>query len=463
MPQPEKPLDPSASPAAWFGAEVRHRRKAAGYVSAARFAADLQVSVDLLLKLEKGVYRCPADLPPRLDDLLETGGLFRRSWPMAFDADKSGADADTSRQRGAQRPGLMLEGSILGGSTPLSGSDPMHRRAILAIGGLAALAPLDLLGILTPSAELPVPERISTREINLLVEYATTLQRWDTSFGGGGFVGLQAHSAMRWAVALLSVSCPDKLRTDFLAAVARLGLVAGACQFDSLQHEKATTAFKIAVECAEEVRQWDLRAKGYSFLARQAVWTGDADDALTYAEKGLVRSDRLTATEQAMLHTARARAWGKLGSVQETLAAVGAADDAFSRRQPQNDPAWMRYYDEAQHNGDTAYALYDLSVGTRGHNPALALQRFADAVRGHGDHYPRSRAMSSIKLASLVLATGDPAEGIALGLSAAAYSDSLTSKRASTELVELGRVAGSAGGTAGSAELRHKIRATVRG
>lgn len=92
------------------------------------------------------------------------------------------------------------------------------------------------------------------------------------------------------------------------------------------------------------------------------AWTGDPDLGLTYAEIGLARSDRLTATEQAMLHSARARAFAKTGDVQQTLRAVGIADECFEHASPQGDPAWMRYYDEAQHQGDTGHALYDLAA-----------------------------------------------------------------------------------------------------
>jgi len=112
-----------------------------------------------------------------------------------------------------------------------------------------------------------------------------------------------------------------------------------------------------------------------------------------------------------MLHTARARALGKLGRIPETLAAVGQADDAFAQASPAWDPPWMAYYDQAQHYGDTAHALFDLAIhdtpGTE------ASQRLSAAVGGHTDAYARSRAISGTKLASLVMATRDPREATA--------------------------------------------------
>ncbi|MFB9592633.1 hypothetical protein [Streptomyces racemochromogenes] len=338
----------------------------------------------------------------------------------------------------------------------------MYRRQFLALGSLLALDPLDLSTLLSPTTPPPIPETISSREIRQLQQIAAGLHSWDNTYGGGGLIGQLATDSMQWAIRLLSVPCPPSQRPDFLGAVARLGLVAGASNFDVYRHDDARLAFKVAVECAEEGQHWHLRAKGYSFLARQAIWIGKADDGLTNAEKGLVRSDRLTASERAMLHTARARAFGKMRNVQETIAAVGAADDAFAQRRPEDDPPWMAYYDEAQHNGDTAYALWDLAVGLKDYDPAQAEQRFTAAVRGHGPAFARSKAMSCTKLASLTMRRGDPREAASLGHKALALGGSLTSLRAADELRELGKFAGLHPKIQEAADLKAEIAATVR-
>jgi hypothetical protein len=466
MPQPEKVLDPSLSPEAWFGHELRLRRKAAGFEKAGPFASKVQVSVDVLLKIEKGNYRCPEDLAPRLDAALDADGLFTRAWAMVFgDADKRGRDADNRRRLRKEGAAPQSEGRMLEQGAPSSSTrshDPVHRRNFLALGPLLALAPLDLSALITPTTSLTIPDKISPREIRQLQAIADGLQSWDHTLGGGGMVGQLARNSMQWAITLLSVDCPPPLRHDFLRAMARLGLVVGASQFDAYRHDEARLAFKVAVECAEKGQHWHLRAKGYSFLARQAIWIGDADDGLTNAEKGLVRQDRLTPTERAMLHTARARAFGKLRNVQETIAAVGAADDAFAQRCPEDDPPWMAYYDEAQHNGDTAHALWDLAVGIEAYDPSQAGQRFQAAVRGHGPQFVRSKAMSCTKLASLVMRRGDPREAAAIGRRALRLGGDLTSLRAADDLRQLGRFASQHSKIQEAADLKEAIDATLR-
>ena len=210
---------------------------------------------------------------------------------------------------------------------------------------------------------------------------------------------------------------------------------------------------------AEQADDWHLRAKLLSHMARQAIWCGDPDSGLTHTELALVRADRLTGTERAMLHTARARALGKLGRTQDTLIAVGLADEAFIDSQPTEDPPWMAYYDHAQHQGDTGHALFDLTIHAV---PKIeTAPRLAEAVRGHSDAYARSRAISGTKLAALIMATGDPHEASTIGQRAIDDAGRLRSRRAADGLRELRRFAGTHAALPEVSELRERITQLV--
>ncbi|QKZ20358.1 helix-turn-helix domain-containing protein [Streptomyces chartreusis] len=463
MPRPEKQLTPDESPRDWLGAEVRYWRKERGLRTAA-LAALVQVSPSLLEKIEKAQANCGQELAEQLDEVLKTGGVLTRAWKMVR--------RQTEKRRGeTERPNPgPLEGSvhshqgrILDSETSLpSGSPgPMYRRAFLATSGLAAFAPKDLAALVAPTAPPELPDRMRQKDIANVHAIADLIHREDNAHGGGGLVGVIASGVMQWAVTLLSVPCSEELVAPLRAAVARLGIVVGASRFDSYAHEDARIAFKLAADCAEEAGDWHLRAKAFSFLARQAIWVGDPDRGLTYAEQGLVRADRLTPTIQAMLQSARARAFGKMGNVSATLAAVGAADDAFAKSNAADDPPWMSYYNEAQHHGDTAHALYDLAV-LKGQDPARASRRFEIAVDGHGDDYARSRAISGTKWASLLMAAGDPRQASAIGERALNDAGNLTSQRAADDLRELGRLARRYRGLPEAEYLRERISATLQ-
>jgi DNA-binding XRE family transcriptional regulator len=466
MPQPMKQLNPGASPEEWFGNELRELRTAEK-LSARTLGKLVQVSDDVILSIEKGKYpSCQHALAKQLDEVFATGGLFERAWPMVFgkrDADRKRPDADKAAPAGLEGTVQGRTGRILGrDETPSrpGSPEPVNRRSFLQVGGIAAFAPIDLTQLFAPS-DLQLPDTIRPSDMHQIRDVATAISGLDNQFGGGGLVRDVASRAMQWSAGLLHSTCPEPLRSELFAAVSRLGIVVGASAFDAYAHDDATKTFKFAAECAEEAGNWHLRAKSYSFLARQAVWIGNPDDALTHAEKGLVRSDRLTATERAMLQTARARAFGKMGNVRDIMAAVGQADDAFAEARPEEDPPWMAYYDAAQHAGDTAHALFDLSI-LAGQDPGRAGQRFLTAVRGHTDAFKRSRAISCTKLASLIMAKGDPRQAAQIGHDALDEVGRLTSKRAADDIKQLGTFAAKHPRIQEAVGLRERISATVR-
>ncbi|MEV7841488.1 helix-turn-helix domain-containing protein [Streptomyces albidoflavus] len=465
MPQPPKPLDPTASPQAWFGHEVRDRRNAAK-LSQAALGRRVQVSAAVIGYLERGDYpSCQQWLAQALDKALDADGLFAGAWGMAFkarDADKSVGDAEKPVRGRSSAPARGPAPRILGGddlSPPPESAETVERRSFLQASGLAALSPI-VLAQAAPTAEAAAPTAIRPADIEQIRRLAEVISLEDHKLGGGGLVRRVAGSTMQWATQLLHAECQPALRQPLYAAVSRLGIVVGATAFDAYHHGEAVAAFRLAAECAEEAGDWHLRAKTYSYLARHSVWLSQPDDGLTYAEKGLVRRDRLTATEQAMLHTARARAFAKLGLVRETMLAVGDADAAFEHTDPVSDPSWMAYYDEAQHHGDTGHALYDLAVHA-GQDPGRASRRLATAVEQHTDAYARSRAISRTKLASLLMHREDPREAAHIGNRALDEVGPLTSKRARDDLRELGRAAGEHPQVREAVDLRARIAATV--
>ena len=115
----------------------------------------------------------------------------------------------------------------------------------------------------------------------------------------------------------------------------------------------------------------------------------------------------------------------------------------------------MEYYDLAQHLGDTGHALFDLAV--HGHLEDQAVERHAAAVEGHQPLYRRSRGMSGAKLATLVMADGDPAEAAAIGRRALEDLGGVRSARALQVIRDLGRVAAGHPSADGVPQLRQTI------
>lgn len=102
----------------------------------------------------------------------------------------------------------------------------------------------------------------------------------------------------------------------------------------------------------------------------------------------------------------------------------------------------MAFYDEAQHQGDTGHALYDVAMrmGGGGDSDSAAI-RLQAAVDGHGSAYVRSRAFSRGKLAALKLRCGDIDEGLAIADVAVGELGSVQSHRARVYVREIATVA----------------------
>ncbi|MFF3258967.1 helix-turn-helix domain-containing protein [Streptomyces sp. NPDC002932] len=115
MPGPRK-LDPSSSPRALLGAELRHRREAAG-LSQSELGAPLFLSGSFIGQLESGVRRMQMDQAEKFDEMLSADGFFVRNcealkkskYPEHFaEAAEAEARADTIREYAPQLiPGLL--------------------------------------------------------------------------------------------------------------------------------------------------------------------------------------------------------------------------------------------------------------------------------------------------------------------------------------------------------------------
>lgn len=409
-------------------------------------------------KLERGIIRWPqASYREALRAVLgaSTDG------ELGFVNTRRLATAPVVRLAPAPRPALvdahpphpqLLPGHV----DPVGESDVKRqeflRAAFVGVGGLLA-SPSTLLDLLAPLRPSDAPKRVGRGEIEQVRGAADLLVSWGHSHGGAG-VREAANAQLRWFGQLLNSQATPEVRVELHEAVGLLGHATAHMAFDACAYDDARQIFRFALACSEEVGSWHLRAKVLSSMARQEIWRGEPDVGLTFAELALVRADRLTATEQAMLHTARARALAKLGRYQDTLRAVGQADEAFTHSEPAGDPPWMAYYDGAQHAGDTGHALFDLTV--QGHRTGAA-GRLQTAVDGHTAGYVRSRAMSQTKLASLAMAVGDPDEAARIGLAAVADAGRLHSRRAAMDLAELRSYAGRHAGVPEVAELRHRL------
>jgi hypothetical protein len=300
----------------------------------------------------------------------------------------------------------------------------------------------------------PIPTRVGVTEIEQIRTAARVFESWGCTYGGG-LARDAVMGQLRWSAGLLEATCPDRLRPELFSAVGDLADVAGFMAVDAGAHEEGRRMYSFALGCAEQAKDWPLRAEVLSSMAKQAVGTGQPDDGLTLAEHALVRSDQLTATVRALLHTDRGRALAKMRRINETLTAIGTADDHFAHAIPDNEPLFMADYDDARHALLTGQPLFDLAI--LGRDQSEATDRLAAAAAGHTEDNTRARAVCLTKLASLTMATGDPLQAVSIGHEALKVASTLRSHRVTEELRELSRHAAPHQNLDEVAHLRHRI------
>ncbi|MCP2256493.1 hypothetical protein LX15_000176 [Streptoalloteichus tenebrarius] len=292
--------------------------------------------------------------------------------------------------------------------------------------------------LIRPVASLPTPGAVGRREITEIRSVERMYRAWDATHGSGLLRSTIAEH-LRYANELLKARCPEPLREELYSAVGGLVHAAAFFAFDAGSYEEAERLFRAAAHYAELGGDWHLRAKVLCSLARTSFWRGDPDSGLTWIEYAMVRADRLTHTERAMLTAVRSRALALLGRVQDTIRAVGEADEYIGQSNPADDPPWAAYYDAAEHAGETGHALADLA--RHGHRADEAAARLREAILHHGPEYARARAFCQLRLARLTLAVGDPREAVLLGEQGLTSATTIRSHRITTVLLTLGQAA----------------------
>lgn len=295
-------------------------------------------------------------------------------------------------------------------------------------------APAKFLESLTLTVK--APRRIGWAEVEQVKLMTRTLAASENLYGGG-MAGEAGAAHLRWASQLLNARADSAIEAGMFEAVGNLAGVVAFSAFDVGNHEAAAQCFRFGLWCAEQGDSWELRAATLADMARQAIYLGNPDDALSLIEFAQVRADRLTATARAMIGVVRARLLAMLGRHDEARAEVDRADMYFAERQGATDPPWLVYYDEAEHAGSSARALTPLAVADR--RPGDAAERLATAIQLHSDAYPRSRTFSRTRLATLHMTIGDPREAVDIGRQAIADAAMLNSRRMDEELAKLVR------------------------
>lgn len=298
------------------------------------------------------------------------------------------------------------------------------------------------------------PTRVGWTDVGH-VRAATAAVASSENLYGGGVTYDAAGAQLRWARGLTAAAARQDVRVALQEAVGNLAAVVAFSAFDVGDHAAANRCFAYALRCADEAASWALRANTLADMSRRAAYVGERDDALSLVEFAQVRADRISPRARAMTAMLRSRYLAASGRTAEAVDELHRSDDWMAGARGEFDPPWLCYYDETEHQGSTARTLISLVQHTGDPDPAL--RRLESAVSRAGGAYPRSRVFSQVRMATLLMRTGDVVPAAEIGQRAVLDARSIRSRRLTAELAGLARTCRAIGTVAPAADLAEAI------
>ncbi|KZM72224.1 transcriptional regulator [Nocardia terpenica] len=233
-------------------------------------------------------------------------------------------------------------------------------------------APFALAAVVEPSRDwllntldqLPDErQKVRLEDVTAVKNMFSTFQEMDIFQGGGSGRLVLAAYMNEHVYPLLGRTHTEETRRALCGAAAEQTYLLGWMAFDNGEHGTAQRYLIQALRFAEESRDPALGAHVLAGMADQATLLGHPEEGRRLAQagrQGLARANSPACL--ADLWTLEARALATLGDKSGTSHAVNEAERAFSSVNPEQEPEWARFIDQAYICGEWANAFRDLGL-----------------------------------------------------------------------------------------------------
>ncbi|MDQ7911149.1 helix-turn-helix transcriptional regulator [Phytohabitans sp. ZYX-F-186] len=320
MGQIPKELEPTRSVLHFFGAEVRRLRQTLG-MSQADLGKLIFVHKDLIRKIE-AAERMPAEeLVNRCDDALSAGGALRRLWPMLererrLRLSRDAAGSSVFRSEATDRPVLDWLLASTHDARRYRGDDEIASAAAEKLGQLRGVDHVHGAGHTYPDLAAVLDSDLDT-----LIARAPAV--------AAGFLELAGYEAV-------DLGADGRAQRHYLRA---LEIVTGV-------GDRLYGGYLIAVS-----------------LAHLALHCGDPDQAARLAAAALRGTEhQITPVVRATFRAVLARAHARRGDEAACAAALLQVEADLARGKPEDEPAWIRYFGEADLADEKAHCFFDLGL-----------------------------------------------------------------------------------------------------
>lgn len=285
-----------------------------------------------------------------------------------------------------------------------------------------------LTWLLSPSATPTAAEngqRIGQSDVQRFRVTVELFAQMDNRFGGGharqSLIQYLASDGAR----LLQGRYTETNGRALFSAVAEATLLAAWMSYDSGLHSLAQRYFIQALSFARAGDDRLLAASILDAMSHQATFVGRFREAAKLAQAARqgtrgVATPTLTAHFLAM----EARALARLGDGRGCDVALSQAVTEFERRTPENDPEWIRYFDDAELAAEFGHCFRDLGRAVNASQYAAQCVGTID-----GGTYLRSDFFATMVLADAHLAAGEAEQACHIALDALRMGEQLRSAR----------------------------------
>ncbi|MGJ6962532.1 hypothetical protein ACSDR0_11545 [Streptosporangium sp. G11] len=288
---------------------------------------------------------------------------------------------------------------------------------------------------------LAAPTTMSEKPHGLRVGQADTMRfratidlfaQMDNRFGGEHARRSLIHYLATDGKRLLHSRASERTRGQLLSAVAEATLLAAWMSYDSGLHSLAQRYFIQALSLAQTGNDRLLAASVLDAMSHQATFVGryrEAANLAKVARQGV--GGAATPTLTAHFHVMEARALARLGDATACDRALTEAVREFERRNPDDDPEWIRYFDDAELAAEFGHCFRDLA------RPVVASHYATQCLGTGGDGtYLRSDFFATMVLADAHLGAGEAEQACSVVLDALRLGEQLRSARCASYLRE---------------------------
>ncbi|MDB5910576.1 MAG: regulator [Massilia sp.] len=276
----------------------------------------------------------------------------------------------------------------------------------------------------------PLPIKSSARpnvgesDVRAIRTTTQLFMQMDFQFGGGHARAALAQYFERDVCPLLNGRFADPVGRDLFSAASEVAQLLGWTAYDIGRHGLAQRYLIQALRLAQAADDRMMGGRILSNMSHQATYLGNFAQAAQLA-RAAQEGSKGTASDTVMslFLAMEARAHAGNGDDAACSRALSEAERVFERRNVEDDPAWISYFDPAELAGEGAHCFRDLR------NPRLTQEFITRAVGLCDPMYVRTLAFVRLVHAASFIHQGEPCRAAEVATEAVGLAGSLKSQR----------------------------------